>query len=325
MLKAPTAEVYVTSLRWANVPVALLMVALAGFAYHYLEAGLRWLAVTAIGLRLVSLVVNFTVGESLEFLHVTSLRSAALLGEQVATAAGVRNPWQAIGQIGVFLNDAVLHCRFGARVAARSACRRRCLSAAASPSSWWRAWLRPCVMLLAGRQPAQHRQRLFALRRRRRHRLRAERRPVARQAARRRAQRAGRARSSWQPTRPIFGTWTRDNLRDSLLGEQEIARAVRIRARGASQRRAVARSGFMPTIGGRPLGRASEPGGAPARRLPERVSRACCPMARSAGSQRSGRVEFDAQGPRDAKPGRLHGQHRAEGVRAGDPSTCGRR
>jgi hypothetical protein len=32
MLKAPTPDVYATAQRWANVPIALLMVALAGFA-----------------------------------------------------------------------------------------------------------------------------------------------------------------------------------------------------------------------------------------------------------------------------------------------------
>ena len=37
---------------------SVLLVALAGFAFHYLDAGRRWLAVTAIGLRLLSLVVQ---------------------------------------------------------------------------------------------------------------------------------------------------------------------------------------------------------------------------------------------------------------------------
>ena len=46
------------------------MIALAGFAFHYLDAGRRWLAATAIGLRLVSLVINFTVGENLNWLEV---------------------------------------------------------------------------------------------------------------------------------------------------------------------------------------------------------------------------------------------------------------
>jgi len=103
MLKASSPAAYATALRWANVPVALLMVALAAFAYHYLDAGLRWMAVTAIGLRLVSLVINFTVGADLHFLDITSLRTVPLMGEQVSRAVGERNPWQALGQFGVFL------------------------------------------------------------------------------------------------------------------------------------------------------------------------------------------------------------------------------
>jgi len=103
MLKAATPADYAAAQRWMNLPVALLLVALAGFAHHYLDARLRWLAVTAIALRLVSLVINFAVGESGNFLHVTSLHAVPLMGEQVAMAVGERNPWRAIGQIAIFL------------------------------------------------------------------------------------------------------------------------------------------------------------------------------------------------------------------------------
>ena len=103
MLKAATPADYAFAQRWMNLPVAVLLVALAGFAHHYLDARLRWLAVTAIALRLVSLVINFSVGESGNFLHAISLTSVPLMGEQVAIAVGTRNPWRAIGQAAVFL------------------------------------------------------------------------------------------------------------------------------------------------------------------------------------------------------------------------------
>ena len=103
MLKATTPAAYAAAQRWMNVPVALLLLALAGFAHHYLDAGLRWLAITAISLRMLSLVINFAVGESGNFLHAASLHSVPLLGEQVSMAVGVRNPWRAIGQFAVFL------------------------------------------------------------------------------------------------------------------------------------------------------------------------------------------------------------------------------
>ena len=74
MLKASTPHAYAAAVRWVHVPIVVLMVALAGFAFHYLDAGRRWLAATAIGLRLVSLVINFTVGENLNWLEVQALR-----------------------------------------------------------------------------------------------------------------------------------------------------------------------------------------------------------------------------------------------------------
>jgi PAS domain S-box-containing protein len=124
MLKSTTPEAYVAAQRWMNLPVALLLVALAGFAHHYLDARLPWLAVTAIALRLVSLVINFTMGESGNFLRATSLRAVSLLGEQVSMAVGERNPWRAIGQIAIFLlmlyfAAATVHAwRHGRRIAA---------------------------------------------------------------------------------------------------------------------------------------------------------------------------------------------------------------
>jgi len=103
ILKAQTPEIYAAAQRWKNIPILLLLVGLAGFANHYLHARRRWLAYTAIGLRLVALVINFSVGQSLNYLEVTALRSVQFMGESVAIAVGVRNPWQAIGQLALFV------------------------------------------------------------------------------------------------------------------------------------------------------------------------------------------------------------------------------
>src|SRR5205085_9174144 len=99
--------------RWIHVPVAVFLVALAGFAFHYLGAGRRWLAATAIGLRLVSLAINFSVGESLNWLEVREVHDAAFLGDVVRIPVGVANPWMSVGQAAVvlfaiFLADAAL-------------------------------------------------------------------------------------------------------------------------------------------------------------------------------------------------------------------------
>jgi two-component system sensor kinase FixL len=124
MLKAASPADYAMAQRWMNLPIAFLFVALAGFAHHYLDARLRWLAVTAIALRLVSLVINFTVGESGNFLHATSLHPVTLMGEQVSMAVGSRNPWRVIGHIAVvllmlyFIAASVHAWRQGRRIAA---------------------------------------------------------------------------------------------------------------------------------------------------------------------------------------------------------------
>ena len=62
MLKAQTTYGYALAQKMAQVPIVLLLVSLAAFAYQYLDAGWRWLAIAGVGLRLVSLVFGFTTG-----------------------------------------------------------------------------------------------------------------------------------------------------------------------------------------------------------------------------------------------------------------------
>ena len=124
MLKAATPETYATAVRWAHVPIVVLMVALAGFAFHHLGAGRAWLAIAAIGLRLLSLVINFSVGQNLNWLEVQGLRDVMFLGEVVRVPIGVSNPWMAIGQLSVllltvfFVDASVTAWRRGRRAAA---------------------------------------------------------------------------------------------------------------------------------------------------------------------------------------------------------------
>jgi len=103
MLHAQTVGEFVEALKWAHVPVVLLMLALAGFVYQYLDAGWRWLAIGAIGVRLVSLILNFTTGANLNYLEVTRLAKVPFFGESVSAGQGVPNPWMAVGQFSVFL------------------------------------------------------------------------------------------------------------------------------------------------------------------------------------------------------------------------------
>ena len=103
MLTAATPAEYAAAQKWNNVPIALLLLALAAFGYHYLRAGRLWLAMVGIGLRLVAMAINFGIGENLNFLEVTALGSTHYLGEEVAFAIGVRNPWMVITQLDAFV------------------------------------------------------------------------------------------------------------------------------------------------------------------------------------------------------------------------------
>jgi len=103
MLTATTPDGYATAQKWNHVPIALLLVALAAFGYQYLRAGQLWLALLGIGLRLVALAINFSLGENLNFLQVTALGRVPYMGEAVALAIGVRNPWLVLTQLDTFL------------------------------------------------------------------------------------------------------------------------------------------------------------------------------------------------------------------------------
>jgi len=103
MLQSQTTAEFAANLKWVQVPIDLLLLALAAFAYHHLDAGWRGLAIVAIGLRLISLVLDFTTGVNLNYLELTDLVKIPLLGESVSVGRGVPNPWMAIGQVSVVL------------------------------------------------------------------------------------------------------------------------------------------------------------------------------------------------------------------------------
>jgi len=103
MMHAQTPAAYAAVLRWAHLPVTLLLVALAAFTYLYLDAGRPWLALSGLGLRLISTPFNFMNGENLNFRHIAGLRSTQFLGDQVAIPLGDPNPWMLFSQLGVLL------------------------------------------------------------------------------------------------------------------------------------------------------------------------------------------------------------------------------
>ena len=103
MMRAETPAQFATALRWLHVPVWVVIVALVGFVLVYLRAGRRWLAWTVCALRTFSLLLNFLVGQNLNYREITRLRHIPFLGESVSVAEGVSNPWMLVGQLSLVL------------------------------------------------------------------------------------------------------------------------------------------------------------------------------------------------------------------------------
>jgi len=111
MMRAGTPGEFATVLKWGHVAVWLLVLSLVGFVRVYLKGGRPWLGWTVCGLRTLALVLNFLVGQNLNYLHITRLRPILFLGESVQIAEGVPNPWMLVGQLSfvfliIFLADA---------------------------------------------------------------------------------------------------------------------------------------------------------------------------------------------------------------------------
>ena len=103
MMHAGSPDAFATAVRWTHVPAWLLIVALVGFVRVYLHAGRRWLAWTVCGVRTLSLILNFSTGVNLNYREITSVRHTPFLGEPVAVAVGVANPWMLVGQLALVL------------------------------------------------------------------------------------------------------------------------------------------------------------------------------------------------------------------------------
>jgi two-component system sensor kinase FixL len=103
LLHAETPAEFATALRWLHVPTWVLTVSLVGFVRLHLRAGRLWLAWTFFALRTVALLLNFGVGQNLNYREVTGLRHIPFLGESASLAEGVANPWMLVGQLSLLL------------------------------------------------------------------------------------------------------------------------------------------------------------------------------------------------------------------------------
>src|SRR5271165_1062837 len=103
MMRAETPAEYATALRWLHVPIWAIFVTTVGFVLVQLRAGRPWFAWSICAFRTVALLLNFMVGQNLNYLEITRLRSIPFLAETVSGAVGVWNPLMLIGQLSALL------------------------------------------------------------------------------------------------------------------------------------------------------------------------------------------------------------------------------
>lgn len=102
-MQAQTPEQLATLHRWYHVPIWVGILSVAGFVRVRLHAGRAWLFWALCGVRTVSLVLNFLIGQNLNYLEVTRLRHIRWLGESISVAEGIPNPWMLVGQLSALL------------------------------------------------------------------------------------------------------------------------------------------------------------------------------------------------------------------------------
>src|SRR5262249_3122112 len=74
LMHAKTPEQFGILARWLHVPAWFIVVSLVGFVRLYLKAGRRWLAWSVVGVRTLSLILNFVLSSNINYRKITGLR-----------------------------------------------------------------------------------------------------------------------------------------------------------------------------------------------------------------------------------------------------------
>ena len=115
LMHAQSPAQFVELWRWLHASVFVLVVALVWFIRFYLQAGRPWLAWLITGMRILVLILTFSLDPNLNFTEITGLHSIPFLGETVVVPIGERNPWTTITTIsGLLFLIFVLDASFSA-------------------------------------------------------------------------------------------------------------------------------------------------------------------------------------------------------------------
>lgn len=99
MMRAATPEEFGEWLRWTHLPGFGLIAGTVLFVQWYLGTGRIWLGAATVGIRLITLALNFSFHPNINYREIGPLRQVPLFGEQVsALGSFVPNPWMWLAQ-----------------------------------------------------------------------------------------------------------------------------------------------------------------------------------------------------------------------------------
>jgi two-component system sensor kinase FixL len=114
LMRTDSIERFAMMIRWGHVLVFVLVASMVGFVGLYFGTGRWWLGGAAVGVRLLSLIINFSSHPNLNYREITALKQMDFLGDWVwVVAQSVPNPWTRVGELSsllvlVFVVDASL-------------------------------------------------------------------------------------------------------------------------------------------------------------------------------------------------------------------------
>lgn len=100
---AESPEEYRLVLRWAYVPFTAIFLSLVAFVRAYLKAGRWWLFWSAIGVRCLALILNFSRVTDVDFQRIVALLPLSFFGQSQVFQSGVIRPTVLIGLGGQLL------------------------------------------------------------------------------------------------------------------------------------------------------------------------------------------------------------------------------
>ncbi|MCC6194181.1 MAG: HAMP domain-containing histidine kinase [Burkholderiales bacterium] len=97
-IEARTAAEYAVASRWAQVPLFFVVVSFVIFVRTYFNAGRAWIAYGVVGTRALTLLLNFTTGDSVLHTRIADVVHTTFWGAAVTTPVGELSPWALVPQ-----------------------------------------------------------------------------------------------------------------------------------------------------------------------------------------------------------------------------------